>query len=99
MWKQIKKGQNHETYEKEVKNPVKQSYIQRRKMSEMLTRTGVNADVVSILYFVDSRTKLKISDDANLGITIINNENDLIDLLIERFELHNDFYKNLSDIS
>lgn len=81
MWKQIKKGKNHETYEKEVKNPVKQSDIQRRKMSEMLTRTGVNADVVSILYFVDSRTKLKISDDANLGITIINNENDLIDYI------------------
>lgn len=80
-WKQIKHGKN-KTYEKEVKNPAKQSYRQGRRMAEMFIDFGISADVFSILYFVDSRSELKITDDAEINVAIINNENDLIDFIM-----------------
>lgn len=80
-WKQIKHGKN-KTYEKEVKNPAKQSYRQGRRMTEMFIDFGISADVFPILYFVDSRSELKITDDAEINVAIINNENDLIDFIV-----------------
>lgn len=79
-WKQIKHGKN-KTYEKEVKNPAKQVYRQGRRMNEMFIDFGISADVFPILYFVDDRSELKITDDAELGVAIINNEYDLLDFI------------------
>lgn len=81
-WKQIKHGKN-KTYEKEVKNPAKQSYRQGRRMHEMFIDFGISADVFPILYFVDSRSELKITDDAEINVAIINNENDLLDFIMK----------------
>lgn len=80
-WKQIKHGKN-KTYEKEVKNPAKQVYRQGRRMHEMFIDFGISADVFPILYFVDDRSELKITDDAELSIAIINNEKDLLDFIM-----------------
>ena len=79
-WKQIKHGKN-KTYEKEVKNPAKQVYRQGRRMNEMFIDFGISADVFPILYFVDDRSELKITDDADLGIAIINNESALLECI------------------
>lgn len=80
-WKQIKHGKN-KTYEKEVKNPAKQAYRQGRRLAEMFIDFGISADIFPILYFVDSRSELKITDDAEINIAIINNEKDLIDFIM-----------------
>lgn len=82
MWKQIKHGKN-KTYEKEVKNPAKQAFRQGRRMHEMFIDFGISADVFPILYFVDNRSELKITDDAETNIAIINNENDLLDFIMK----------------
>lgn len=81
-WKQIKHGKN-KTYEKEVKNPANQSYRQGRRMHEMFIDFGISADVFPILYFVDSRSELKITDDAEINVEIINSENDLLDFIMK----------------
>ena len=81
-WKQIKHGKN-KTYEKEVKNPAKQSYRQGRRMHEMFIDCGISADVFPILYFVDSRSELKITDDAEINVAIVNSENDLLDFIMK----------------
>ena len=80
-WKQIKHGKN-KTYEKDVKNPAKQVYRQGRRMAEMFIDFGISADVFPILYFVDSRSELKITDDSEINVSIINNENDLLDYIV-----------------
>ncbi len=80
-WKQIKHGKN-KTYEKEIKNPAKQAYRQGRRMVEMFIDFGISADISPILYFVDDRSELKIDDDAQLGVAIINNEKDLLDYIV-----------------
>ncbi len=80
-WKQIKHGKN-KTYEKEVKNPAKQVHRQGRRMAEMFIDFGISADVFPILYFVDSRSKLKITDDNQINVAIINDENVLIDFIV-----------------
>lgn len=80
-WKQIKHGKD-KTYEKEVKNPAKQVYRQGRRMNEMFIDFGISADVFPILYFIDSRSELKITDDAELGVIIINSEKDLLDFVM-----------------
>lgn len=80
-WVQIKHGKN-KTYEKEVKNPAKQVYRQGRRMVEMFVDFGISADVFPILYFVDSRSELKITDDADINVAIVNNENNLIDYIV-----------------
>ena len=80
-WKQIKHGKN-KTYEKEVKNPAKQVYRQGRRMNEMFIDFGISANVFPILYFVDDRSELKITDDAQLDIAIINNQKDLLDFIM-----------------
>ena len=79
-WKQIKHGKN-KTYEKEVKNPAKQAYRQGRRMAEMFIDVGISADIFPILYFVDNRSELKITDDAEINVAIINSENDLLDYI------------------
>lgn len=81
-WKQIKHSKN-KTYEKEVKNPAKQSYRQGKRMHEMFIDFGISADIFPILYFVDERSELKIKDDAEINVAIINNENDLLDFIIK----------------
>lgn len=80
-WKQIKHGKK-KVYEKEVKNPAKQAFRQGRRMAEMFVDIDISADVFSILYFVDSRSELKIIDDAETGVAIINNEKDLLDYIV-----------------
>ena len=44
---------------------------------------GISADVFPILYFVDSRSELKITDDAEINVAIINSENDLLDFIMK----------------
>ena len=80
-WKQVKYGKDGKTYEKLVSNPAKQSYRQKQRLEELFMDLKVSASVFSVLYFVDCRTELKIQDDANLNVTIINNEEYLIDFI------------------
>ncbi len=80
-WKQVKHGKNGKTYEKLVSNPAKQSFRQKRRLEELFRDLKISANVYSILYFVDDRTELKIQDDANLNIAIINNEDSLLDFI------------------
>lgn len=81
-WKQIKHGKN-KVYEKEVKNPAKQAFRQGRRMAEMFIDFGISADIFPILYFVDNRSELKIADDAETNVAIINNENDLLKFIMK----------------
>jgi len=81
-WKQIKHGKGDNVYEKEVGNPVKQAHRQGRRMLEMFRDFQITADIYPIVYFVDSRSELKIQDDAQLNVAVINNENQLIDYIV-----------------
>lgn len=81
-WKQIKHGKN-KVYEKEVKNPAKQAFRQGRRMAEMFVDLDITADIFPILYFVDSRSELKITDDAETDVAVINNEKDLLDFIVK----------------
>lgn len=80
-WKQIKHGKNDKVYEKEIKNPVKQSYRQCRRMEELFKDFDITANVYPILYFVDNRTELKILDDAELNVAIFNREEPMLDYI------------------
>ena len=80
-WKQVKYGKDGKTYEKQVSNPAKQSYRQKQRLDELFKDLKISASIIPVLYFVDSRTELKIQDDANLNVTIINNEEYLIDFI------------------
>ena len=80
-WKQIKHGKNNKTYEKEVSNPAKQSFRQKRRLEELFRDLKITANIYPVLYFVDSRTELKIQDDANLNVAIIKNEDSLLDFI------------------
>jgi hypothetical protein len=80
-WKQIKHGKNNKIYEKEVPNPAKQSFRQKRRLEELFRDLKITANIYPILYFVDSRTELKIQDDANLNVAIIDNEDSLLDFI------------------
>ena len=82
-WKQIKYGKGGNTYEKEVGNPLKQAQRQGRRMSEMFRDFEITADVYSIVYFVDSRTELKIQDDADSGVVVFNNEKQLLNYIVK----------------
>lgn len=81
-WKQIKHGKNDKVYEKEVKNPVKQAYRQGRRMLEVFSDCNIKADIYPIVYFVDSRSDIKIIDDADTNVAVINKENILIDYIV-----------------
>ena len=80
-WKQVKYDKDGKKYEKLVPNPAKQSYRQKQRLDELFKDLKISASVFPVLYFVDSRTELKIQDDANLNVTIINNEEYLIDFI------------------
>ncbi len=80
-WKQIKHGKNDKVYEKEISNPVKQSYRQGRRMAEMFRDFDITADIYPIVYFVDDRSELKILDDAQMNVEIFNKEKHLLDFI------------------
>lgn len=80
-WKQIKHGKNDKVCEKEINNPVKQSYRQGRRMVEMFRDFDISADVYPIVYFVDSRSELKLLDDAKLSVEVFNKEQKLLDFI------------------
>lgn len=80
-WKQIKHGKNGKTFEKEVSNPAKQSFRQKRRLEELFRDLRITATVYPVLYFVDDRTELKIQDDADLNVAIINDENTLLQFI------------------
>lgn len=80
-WKQVKHGKNDKVFEKEISNPVKQSYRQGRRMAEMFKDFDITADIYPIVYFVDSRSELKVLDDAQLGVEIFNKEKHLLDFI------------------
>lgn len=80
-WKQIKHGKNDKVYEKEITNPVKQSYRQCRRMEELFKDFDISASVFPVLYFVDSRTELKIQDDADLGVAIFNDSEEMLNYI------------------
>ncbi len=80
-WRQVKHGKNDKVYEKEITNPVKQSYRQCRRMEEVFRDFNISANVFSVLYFVDSRTELKIIDDADMNVAIFNNEEFLLNYI------------------
>ena len=58
-------------YEKDISNPIKQSYRQCRRMEELFRDFDITATVYPVLYFVDSRTELKIVDDAQMNVAIL----------------------------
>lgn len=80
-WKQVKHGKNDKVYEKEITNPVKQSYRQCRRMEELFKDFDITANVYPILYFVDNRTELKILDDAEMNVAIFNREESMLDYI------------------
>ncbi len=80
-WRQVKHGKNDKVYEKDIANPVKQSYRQCRRMEELFKDFDITANVYPILYFVDSRTELKIHDDADLNVAIFNKEESLLNYI------------------
>ena len=80
-WKRIKHGKNNKVYEKEVSNPAKQSFRQKRRLEELFRDLKITATIYPVLYFVDNRTELKIQDDANLNVAIINNEESLLEFI------------------
>ncbi len=81
-WKQIKHGKNDKVYEKEVGNPVKQAHRQGRRMLEMFRDFDITADIFPTVFFVDNRSELKIQDDAEMGVAIFNNEQQLLDYIV-----------------
>ena len=81
-WKQIKHGKNDKVYEKKVGNPVKQAHRQSRRMLEMFRDFEITADVYPIVYFVDSRSELKIQDDAQLNVAVVNDDKQLLDYIV-----------------
>lgn len=80
-WTQVKHGKNDKVYEKEVGNPVKQSYRQGKRMAEMFKDFDITADIYPVVYFVDDRSELKILDDAELGVQVFNKEKQLLDFI------------------
>ncbi len=80
-WKQIKHGKN-KNYEKTVKNPAKQAHRQGRRMVEMFKDFGITANIFPIVYFVDNSSEIKIVDDNQLNVAIINNEKNLLDYIL-----------------
>lgn len=78
MWKQVKYGKNNKVYEKEISNPVKQSYRQSRRMEEVFRDFDISASTFPVLYFVDNRTELKIIDDADMNVAIFNDEEKML---------------------
>ncbi len=80
-WKQIKHGKNDKVYEKEIDNPVKQSFRQGKRMQELFRDFDIFAGVYPVLYFADSKTELKITDDADLNVPIFKKEKDLLDYI------------------
>lgn len=81
-WKQVKHGKNDKIYEKEIPNPLKQSYRQGKRMEEMFRDFGISADVYPIVYFVDSKTELKLLADDELKVKLFNKEQRLLDYII-----------------
>lgn len=80
-WKQVKHGKNDKVYEKEISNPVKQSHRQSRRMEELFRDFDISANVYPVLYFVDSRTELKIIDDSDMNVAIFNNEEQMLNYI------------------
>ena len=80
-WKQIKHGKNGKVYEKEISNPIKQSYRQSKRMAELFRDFDISATVFPVLYFVDNRTELKIIDDADLNVAVFNDEESMLDYI------------------
>ncbi len=80
-WKQIKRGKNNKVYEKEVPNPAKQSFRQKRRLEELFRDLKITANIYPVLYFVNSGTELKIQDDANIAVAIVNDENSLLEFI------------------
>ncbi len=80
-WKQVRHGKNDKVYEKEISNPVKQSYRQGKRMLEMFKDFNITADVYPVVFFVDNRSELKIVDDANLDVEVFNKEAHLLNFI------------------
>ena len=81
IWKQVKHGKNDRVYEKEINNPVKQSFRQGRKMLELFKDFDITADIYPILFFADSRAELRITDDANIDVSIFKDETELLEFI------------------
>lgn len=80
-WHQVKHGKNGKVYEKDISNPIKQSYRQCRRMEELFRNFDITAMVFPILYFVGNRTELKIVDDAQTNVAIFNDEESMLDYI------------------
>ena len=80
-WKQIKHGKNDKVYEKEISNPIKQSYRQSKRMEELFHDFDIKATVFPVLYFVDNRTELKVIDDSEMNVAIFNDEELMLDYI------------------
>ena len=50
-------------------------------MEELFRDFDITATVYPVLYFVDSRTELKIVDDAQMNVAIFNNEESMLDYI------------------
>lgn len=81
-WKQTKHGKNDRVYEKEVGNPVKQAHRQGRIMLQVFGDFDISADVYPIVYFVDGKSVLRITDDAQTGVAVMNSEDMLLDYIV-----------------
>ena len=50
-------------------------------MEELFRDFDISANVYPVLYFVDSRTELKIIDDADMNVAIFNNEEQMLNYI------------------
>lgn len=82
-WKQTKQLANGETAEKLVKNPVKQSERQLRKLKTLFKELDVNAYIYPVVYFANENVKLEYKMDEETPVFVAKNEGLLLDYITE----------------
>lgn len=82
-WKQTKFGKNDKTYEKDVKNAVRQVNRQKSKLRELFIDLGINVHIYPVIYFSSKSIRIEIEDDAELNIPIIKEEKELLSYITE----------------
>lgn len=82
-WKQIKHFANGETAEKFVKNPVKQSERQMRKLKALFNELDIKAYIYPVVYFSNENVKLEYKADTETPVFVAENEELLLDYIAE----------------
>lgn len=81
-WHKLKHTKNGKVYEKEIENPVRQSYRQSRRMREVFIDFDITADIYPIVFFTDSKSVLKVIEDSDMNVVLTNDADKLLDYII-----------------